>query len=311
MANTILEAYPRGLCAGVARSLKGYDLMIQTFPDSDIYSVGEPAHNTQIVDKYRERGVRFVSSVDEIPDGSVAVFGPHGSTQEDLRKAREKGLTFMDTECPLVTKVKREVARNVSEGRIVIYHGQKGHAEARAVTSVAPENIILIEDEAGALSDEVFSRIPDPNKVAFNSQTTHNSDESMKIAEALRKRLPELEVPRVEDICYATRNRQKALREMIKQGAEEVVVVGSKTSSNSKRLKEVAEEEGALVQFVDGPEDLVHNFQGKVGLTAGASVEEEAIDRVRQAIMGAEVTIEQIIVADESSIEFSLPEIQR
>lgn len=309
----IIEGFPRGLCAGVKRALVGYDAMIADANGGFVYSVGEPAHNTHIVNRYVEKGVVFVGSVEEVPDGARAVFGPHGSTAEDIKRAKEKGLTFMDTECPLVTKVKREIAQKVEEGNTVLYFGQKGHAETRAAMSVAPQHTVLVLGIEHALSDDVASQIHDRNKVALNNQTTHNFDEVIGMADELRTQYPNLMMPHKEDACYATRNRQAAVKKLIEEGAETIVVVGSPTSSNSKKLREVAIENGAKqVFFVDSASELEGvELTGRIGFTAGASVEEDVIDEVRKFLNRGQTIVKNIVVADESKMQFASPLIQR
>lgn len=306
----VIEGFPRGLCAGVKRALAGYDMMISDAGGEPVYSVGEPAHNTHIIDGYKKQGVIFVGNVNEVPNGARAVFGPHGCTKDDLEKARQKGLTFMDTECPLVTRVKDGVKKNAENGETVLYFGQKGHSETRAAMSVAPNQTILVLGIKDALSVSVS----DPEKVALHSQTTHNADEVREMAEKLREKYPNLKIPRTEDICFATRDRQAAVKELIGFGAETIVVVGSPTSSNSKKLKAVALENGAKkVFFVDGAGELdddVFEFS-KIGLTAGASVEDEIVSEVREFLSRGQTIVENVIVADESKINFSLPKIQK
>lgn len=307
----ILEGFPRGLCEGVKRALVGYDQMVKDANGDTVYSIGEPAHNTHIINRYAEQGVVFVNSVEEVPDGARAVFGPHGSTEDDIQKAKEKGLTFIDTQCPLVTKVKKEIERIVEKGNTVLYFGQEGHAETRAAMSVAPQHTVLVLGIEHALSDGVASQIPDRNKVALNTQTTHNFDEVMEMAGKLRTRYPNLLTPSIEDACYATRNRQTAVKKLIEKGAETIVVVGSPTSSNSRKLKEVALENGAKqVFFVDSASELKGvELTSRIGLTAGASVEEGVIEEVRNVLTPGE--IEKVVVADESGINFAPPKIQR
>lgn len=311
--NAIFEAQPLGLCAGVIRAVKAYDDFVQANPGDIIFSVGEPAHNTHIINRFREQGMRFVKSVRDVPEGGKALLGPHGSTPADIEEAKKRGLTFVDTECPLVSKVKREVTQSAKVGRTTIYFGQNGHAETRAVMGVAPDSVILVEDIEQALSVEV----PDPDKVGFNTQTTHNYDEAMEMARQLTGKYPELVLPPKEDACYATRNRQGAVKAVVEEGIDAMVVIGSAHSSNSRRLSEVASSAGVLrgVFFVDSVDELSREqFQGmsRIGLTAGASVEEDQVGLVRDFLSSVvNASVEKVVVADESKISFSnLPVVQ-
>ena len=305
--SAIFEAQPLGLCAGVVRAVNAYDSFVRENPGETIYSVGEPAHNTHIINRFRGMGVQFVERVSEVPDGGKALFGPHGSTPDDIKEAKSRGLTYVDTECPLVSKVKREVLKSAQEGKTTIYYGQTGHAETRAVMGVAPESVILVESVEQALAVEV----PDPERIAFNNQTTHNADEAMEMAHLLTGKYPELVIPPMEDACYATRNRQEAVKSVVSEGIDAMVVVGSATSSNSKRLKEVAEQRGVQVFFVDSVDELsAEQFSGvsRIGLTAGASVEDDQVELVRNFLSKViKIDIEKVIVADETKIAFAPP----
>lgn len=302
----ILIAEPRGLCAGVDRSIQAYDEAIKQNPDEAIYSVGQPAHNTHINRRFEEKGIRFVESVSEVPIGAVALLGPHGTEVEQLKIAKERGLTVYDTTCPLVTKVEDEIKLYTQKGIVTVYWGDENHQEAKSATSVG--DVILVSSAEEALSDEVFNKIGG-REVAFASQTTFNADEATILEEKLKERYPNLITPRIPDRCYATRNRQSAVKEMVDVGVEFVVIVGSKDSSNSRRLYETAIIKGADAVFVDSAEELDSDIllgRDVVGFGSGASVEEDVFQEVvRKATERFEVSSEVVKVADETRIRFA------
>lgn len=316
----LYEAFPRGVCAGVVKSVSESEDFIQNVrasnPDAKIYYVGFPAHNTHIVNRFRDNGTLFIEHISEAEDGGFAIFGPHGSTDEDIEIAKAKGMTFLDTECPLVTKVKEEIRERTSRGIPSLYYGKRGHAETRAVTSVGDTLLFETSEEAVAIAAQ--QKEQDPNvRLGYAGQTTHNVDKSIDIADEIKKIIPDLETPNVSDQCYATRDRQKAAKEIVKRGAEAVIVVGSPDSSNSMELTLAAEEEGAnIVLFVDDVDDLdrnVFDYYNYFGLTAGASVEEDTVNRVREVILreGRIQRIEPIVIADESKIKFRHAKVQK
>lgn len=303
----LLIAEPRGLCAGVIRSLDAFDKAIEKNPGKTLYSVGEPAHNTHINKRYQEMGIIFVNSVEEVPSGAEALLGPHGTEVEEFKMALEKGLTIWDTTCPLVTKVEDEIASYTEKGIITIYWGDKNHQEAKS--AISSGDVILVESEQDSLSDEVFEKTKGKNGVAFASQTTFNADEALLIEEKLKEKYKTLITPKVPDRCYATRNRQAAVKEMIKRGATFIVVVGSPESSNSRRLYEVALENGAKAVFVDSSEDLdVEILSGDeiIGFESGASVEEDKFQEVVSLVKSRyALEAEPVMVSDEKRIKFA------
>lgn len=307
----ILLAEPRGFCAGVVRSVEAYRQLLRDHPNQTIYSVGEPAHNTHVNNEFRQQGMIFVDNVEDVKRRGKAALGPHGSTPSDLHEAKERGLTIVDTQCPLVTKVHREIAKNEQDGYTTIYFGKRGHPETRGVLGLG-ESIILVESKEELLKVEV----PNPEKVAFNSQTTHAANKALEMQEIVLKRFPDARVPKKEDVCYATQNRQDAVREIINQGAEAVVVVGSPHSSNSKELSNVAREAGAkIVFFIDSVKELVKEaFCGIncVGLTSGASVPEDIFQEVVSWFKAnGSSQFNTVSVADESRTQFLLPKVQK
>lgn len=310
----VIYGSPGGFCPGVDRSVSAYDQFVEANPGEVIYSVGEPAHNPYVNNHFRQLGVIFVDSIQKVPDAGKAVFAPHGDTDEDLAIASERGITYVRTECPLVTKVKEEIKRNTADGLITIYYGQldkngKHHPETRAAMSAG--NVRLITSLEDALSDDLYDQIDDPSKVAFASQTTHNADEAYAIGEALKEIFPEIRLPKKEDICFATKDRQDAAKAVIEKGATKIVVVGDKkTSSNTRSLAAVAVENGADVYTVNDQIELNLNdfYEAEsVGIVASASAPKEQIDGVRRFFINNGSEEELIMVADESRIKFKDP----
>jgi 4-hydroxy-3-methylbut-2-enyl diphosphate reductase len=300
-------ADPRGLCAGVERSLSAYDLAIAQNPDEIIYSVGQPAHNTHINRRYEEKGVVFVNKVSDVPDNGIALFGPHGTEKSEEKIAKDKRLKVMDTTCPLVVKVEKEIEGYTKDGVVTIYWGDRDHQEAKAAVSAG--DVILVESAEEALSKEVFEKTKDKNGVAFASQTTFNADEAIEIEKKLKEIYPDLIVPRVPDRCYATRNRQAAVKMMIESGATAIVIVGSPQSSNSRRLYEIAVENGAKAVFVDSSEEVdaeVFSNEEAIGFESGASVEEEKFQEVVKKFEERfSLKPKDVMYADESKIKFA------
>lgn len=307
----LLVAYPLGLCAGVGRSVEAYQRAIDEYPNREIFSVGEPAHNKNVNDRFRQQGVIFVDSVSQVSSDGLALLGPHGSSNDELELAKQRGLEFIDTVCPLVQKVHDEINRQIDQGFTIIYFGKRGHNEAVGVLSRDREGgrIILVE----SLEELDDIEIPDPEKVAFNSQTTNSVDKMEEIKKRALQKWPKMRIPNYSDICYATQNRQDAIRAIIERGARVVVVLGSEHSSNSQELKNVAEKNGVRVLFVDETTQLRReDFSGFeiAGLSAGASVDTKDVKNTKrffQENFGAEIII--ISVADESGIRFARPKI--
>lgn len=275
----ILIAQPHGFCAGIVRSLDASEQLMRKFPGQKGYYVGEPAHNEKLVDDFKARGVMFVENVSEVPDGNVVGLGPHGSTPEDLAIAKKKKLFGANTECPLVTKVHREADVYLEEGRTILYFAKEGHPETRGVLGhdTTGKRVIVFKDMED-LGEKLKGREIDPDKLAFASQTTHAANVTLAIQKEIREKFPNIRVPKHSDICYATQNRQDALGEVIKKGAEAIVVLGSKHSSNTIELVKLAKELGAEVHFADDHRELTkEEFLGlqSVGITSGASVPED------------------------------------
>ena len=267
----ILMAQPRGFCAGVDRAINIVNEALTRF-GAPIYVRHEIVHNAYVVNELREKGAVFVEELHEVPKGGIVVFSAHGVSQEVRKDAQERGLQVYDATCPLVTKVHLEVVKMCKDGFTVLMIGHAGHPEVEGTMGQVKEGVFLIEK----LSDIDALSFPSDEKIAFVTQTTLSVDETKEIVEALTKKFPNIVQPRKQDICYATQNRQDAVKFMAPQ-VEVVIVVGSATSSNSNRLRELSEKLGVSSYMVDAPEQLQPEwFVGKrrIGLTAGASAPE-------------------------------------
>ena len=267
----ILMAQPRGFCAGVDRAIHIVDEALTRF-GAPIYVRHEIVHNVYVVNELREKGAVFVEELHEVPKGGIVVFSAHGVSQEVRRDAEERGLQVYDATCPLVTKVHLEVVKMCKDGFTVLMIGHAGHPEVEGTMGQVKEGVFLIE----RVADIAGLPFAADEKMAFVTQTTLSVDETKEIVEALTQKFPKIVQPRKQDICYATQNRQDAVKFMAPQ-VEVVIVVGSATSSNSNRLRELSEKLGVPSYMVDAPEQLKPEwFAGKkrVGLTAGASAPE-------------------------------------
>jgi 4-hydroxy-3-methylbut-2-enyl diphosphate reductase len=278
----IVLANPRGFCAGVDRAIEIVKRALETL-GAPIYVRHEVVHNRFVVDDLRQRGAVFVEELDEVPAGGTVIFSAHGVSQEVRRDAKSRGLKIFDATCPLVTKVHIEVARHCRAGRDVILIGHEGHPEVEGTmgqwqSEAGQGHIYLVEDVADAESLQVSQ----PDSVAFTTQTTLSVDETRDVIEVLKRRFPALQGPRHDDICYATQNRQDAVRELAAE-CDLVLVVGSVNSSNSNRLRELAEKQGANAYLVDGAEHIDPRWlegRTRIGVTAGASAPEVLVQGV-------------------------------
>ena len=267
----ILMAQPRGFCAGVDRAINIVNEALNRF-GAPIYVRHEIVHNAYVVNELRDKGAVFVDELHEVPKGGIVVFSAHGVSQEVRKDAEARGLQVYDATCPLVTKVHLEVVKMCKDGFTVLMIGHAGHPEVEGTMGQVKEGVFLIE-KVGDVGSLPF---PADEKIAFVTQTTLSVDETKEIVDALTMKFPNIVQPRKQDICYATQNRQDAVKFMAPQ-VEVVIVVGSATSSNSNRLRELSEKLGVPSFMVDAPEQLKPEwFVGKrrVGLTAGASAPE-------------------------------------
>ena len=301
----LLIAAPRGFCAGVDRAIQIVELAIEKF-GAPVYVRHEIVHNRFVVDMLRGKGAVFVEELDEVPDGVPVVFSAHGVPKAVPDKATERGLAFFDATCPLVSKVHREAERHVEAGRHILFIGHVGHPEVIGTFGQVPDGAMsLIETVADA---EGYAP-DDPDTLAFLTQTTLSMDDTAEVVGILKRRFPSIQGPRGEDICYATSNRQSAVK-AIAHACDALLVIGAPNSSNSVRLVEVAQREGTPARLIQRAEDLDWGFLDGVttlGITAGASAPEvlvrELVDRLSERF---DVT-EQEVETKRETIAFKLP----
>ncbi len=300
----MLLASPRGFCAGVDRAIEIVERALELFGEP-IYVRHEVVHNRHVVNDLKGRGAVFVESLDEIPDQSVVIFSAHGVGKAVRKKALSRGLRVFDATCPLVTKVHFEVVRYRELGLACILIGHKGHPEVEGTLGQVESGIQLVE----SVEDAFEVQVPDPARVAYVTQTTLSVDEAQGVIDALKSRFPKIKGPRRGDICFATQNRQDAVR-LLATECEVVFVIGSSNSSNSNRLKEIVASQGVAAYLVDGPEDIRSKWLegvNKAGITAGASAPEEVVKTVVEKLKMRGVTsIDERITAEEN-LHFSLP----
>jgi len=300
----LLVVNPRGFCAGVERAIEVVDRLL-TIHGSPLYVRKEIVHNRAVVEGFLNRGVVFVDELGEVPDNQLVVFSAHGVSPAVRREADRRGLRAIDATCPLVTKVHSEVVRQVESGHAMVLIGHSGHDEVLGTMGEAPGNISLVTDVA----DVANLDFPSGTKVAYSTQTTLSVDETHEIVAALKLRYPNLTAPAKSDICYATQNRQDAVKALVAAGIDHLFVVGSKTSSNSRRLCEVAENLGVSANLIDGPEDIVKSTLSErsiIGLTAGASAPEHLVQAVIKDLRKNGWKSENLVNLEED-IKFSLP----
>jgi 4-hydroxy-3-methylbut-2-en-1-yl diphosphate reductase len=302
----VLLAKPRGYCAGVDRAVQTVEEALKLY-GAPIYVRKQIVHNTHVVATLEARGAIFVEENEQVPEGATVVFSAHGVAPEVYREARERGLRAIDATCPLVTKVHQEARRFAADDYDILLIGHEGHEEVIGTAGEAPAHIQLVDGPAGA--DQVTVR--DPAKVVWLSQTTLSVDETMETVNRLRERLPLLQSPPSDDICYATQNRQQVVKQ-IAPDCDVVLVVGSRNSSNSVRLREVAEDAGAragyLIDYASEIDPRWLDGAQTVGLTSGASVPEDLVRDVlaRLAELGF-ADVDEVTTVEER-ITFSLPQ---
>jgi 4-hydroxy-3-methylbut-2-enyl diphosphate reductase len=300
----ILMAQPRGFCAGVDRAINIVEEALSRF-GTPIYVRHEIVHNAFVVNDLREKGAIFVEDLNEVPKGGIVVFSAHGVSQEVRKDAQERGLQVYDATCPLVTKVHLEVVKMCKDGFTVLMIGHPGHPEVEGTMGQVKEGIFLVEK----LEDIQKLSFPDNERIAFVTQTTLSVDETKEIVDALIKKYPNIVQPRKQDICYATQNRQDAVKFMAPQ-VEIVIVVGSAASSNSNRLRELSEKLGVPSYMVDDPDQLKAEwFVGKkrVGLTAGASAPESLAQSIVKRIQEFGPRQVRALPGVVEDVTFSLP----
>ena len=301
-------ANPRGFCAGVDRAIEIVNRALDVF-GPPVHVRHEVVHNRFVVDGLRERGAVFVEELDEVPDDSIVIFSAHGVSRAVQDEAARRQLKVFDATCPLVTKVHMEVIRYARDGMEAVLIGHEGHPEVEGTMgqydTAQGGRMYLVEDEA----DVAALTVNDPSRLAYVTQTTLSVDDTARVIDALRARFPAIQGPRREDICYATTNRQDAVRQLALE-CDLVLVVGSPNSSNSNRLRELAELCGTSAYLIDGPDEIVPDWlagRARVGVTAGASAPEELVRQViaRMQQLGGRQAEE--IPGREENIRFSMP----
>lgn len=307
----IVLSNPRGFCAGVHMAIDVVDQVLDLYPGKPVYVYHEIVHNKHVVMRFRERGVKFVEELSEVPSGSIIVFSAHGISPAVRAEAKERNLTMVDATCPLVTKVHNEAIRYARQGYDILLVGHAAHQEVVGTRGEAPESIQVVESP----EDIPNLKIRDENKIAYLTQTTLSTDDAAVIIDALRKAFPNIKEPPTSDICYATTNRQAAVRQ-IAPDCDVVLVVGSKNSSNSVRLTEIARNVGCPAYLLDDVSELKDEWFGHVQggakeatvlVTAGASAPEDLVAGLCRQLLsafGGEIEQRDIFREDE---EFGLP----
>ena len=304
----VLLANPRGFCAGVDRAIDIVERALELF-GAPIYVRHEVVHNRYVVDRLRGMGAIFIEELREVPQGATVIFSAHGVSTAVEEEARTRRLTVFNATCPLVTKVHMEVQRYAREGRDVILIGHAGHPEIEGTLGrfdpSAGGRIHLVQ----SVDDVATLTVRDPLRLAFVTQTTLSVDDTAGIVTALKARFPELATPRREDICYATQNRQDAVKKLLEE-CDVLLVVGSRASSNSNRLRELADRAGIPGYLIDGPADLHREwFAGKraIGLTAGASAPELLVQQVIEQLTRWGAQTPREVIGREERVFFALP----
>ncbi|MEC8097138.1 MAG: 4-hydroxy-3-methylbut-2-enyl diphosphate reductase [Pseudomonadota bacterium] len=303
----ILLANPRGFCAGVERAIEIVEKSLEKY-DCPVFVRHHVVHNKKVVENLESKGVTFVKEVDEIPDESIAIFSAHGVPEDVEISANSRNFKYFDATCPLVTKVHLEVKKHAKQGRDIILIGHKGHPEVVGTLGRHPKHsntkIILVETE-----NDVKSLNVNGEKLAFVTQTTLSVDETKEIISALKKRFPKIVGPNADDICYATQNRQDAVKQLSLE-SDLVIVIGSKSSSNSNRLKELAEKCGTASCLIDGYEDFNTNLledKKVVGITAGASAPEYIVDELIAFLSKFDFKDVRNLSKNNENVNFKLP----
>jgi 4-hydroxy-3-methylbut-2-enyl diphosphate reductase len=300
----ILLAWPRGYCAGVERAVDTVERALRIY-GAPVYVRKQIVHNIHVVRDLERQGAIFVEDETEVPEGAVVILSAHGVAPEVYDNAASRSLSVIDATCPLVTKVHLEARRFAREGYTILLIGHEGHEEVIGTSGEAPQSVVLVGSPEEARTVEV----PDGNRVAYLSQTTLSVDETNSVIDVLRERFPDIEAPPRDDICYATQNRQEAVKELASK-SDVIIVIGSDNSSNSKRLVEVALAMGTPAYLVDDESELRPEWlEGRdtIGVTSGASAPEWLVERVVEHLKTLGVTeVEQLRTVEES-LRFSLP----
>ena len=301
-------ANPRGFCAGVDRAIEIVNRALEVF-EPPIYVRHEVVHNKFVVEDLRERGAIFVEELDEVPDDNIVIFSAHGVSKAVRDEADRRGLKVFDATCPLVTKVHLEVVRYSSQGRECVLIGHAGHPEVEGTMGQYDARhggqIYLVEDEA----DVATLQVKNPESLAFVTQTTLSMDDTSRVIDALKTRFPAISGPRKDDICYATQNRQDAVK-LLADGCDAVLVVGSPNSSNSNRLRELSDRMGTPAYLIDGAEDLQPEWftpDSVIGVTAGASAPEVLVRGVIDCLRSWGAQVVEELDGRPENVTFSMP----
>jgi len=295
---------PRGFCAGVVRAIDIVNIALQKFPHP-IYVRKEIVHNRAVVENFKKEGVIFIDNLQEAPENSLVIFSAHGVSPAVREEARKRNVKVLDATCPLVTKVHLEVHKYVKDGYSIVLIGHKEHDEVEGTTGEAPDKIQVV----GSVEEVATLEVPNPDKVVCLTQTTLSVDETRDIAAAIKVRFPNLVLPAKGDICYATQNRQDAVKQLIKSGIDLLLVVGSRNSSNSVRLCDVAKSLGVNAYLIDNAPEIHEEWlKGvkNVGVTAGASAPEYLVEAVVQFLTDRGGHVEELEVIKED-VSFALP----
>ena len=305
----LVLASPRGFCAGVDRAITIVEKALEMY-GAPIYVQHEIVHNKHVVQRLRNEGAVFVENIDEIPEGSHAIFSAHGVSPEVRKRAEKRKLQVLDATCPLVTKVHREAQRYAKEEHTIILIGHHNHVEVKGTVGEAPEHIFVV----GTVEEVSDLKIPDEKKVGYITQTTLSLDDTAEIIIALKERFPEIKGPAKDDICYATQNRQNAVKALSKE-VDLVLVVGAQNSSNSVRLLEVAEATGVKARRIESAAELDPEWLEEVrnvGITAGASAPEDIVQGIVAEIskMSSSSSVRDLEIVQED-VTFALPTVLR
>jgi 4-hydroxy-3-methylbut-2-enyl diphosphate reductase len=301
---SILVASPRGFCAGVSYAIEIVNLVLERF-GSPVYVRHEIVHNRYVCDELSAKGARFVEDLSDVPSGSLVIFSAHGVAPSVREEARQRQLRVIDATCPLVTKVHVEVLRYARDGFEILLVGHRGHVEVAGTLGHAPDRMHLIE----TVADGERVQVRDPQRVAVVTQTTLSVDDTREIVDLIRRRFPNVRMPRKDDICYATQNRQMAVKDLARQ-SDVVLVIGSPTSSNANRLVEVAKNAGTAAHLIEDAEDIDPSWlEGviSVGLTAGASTPETLVQQAIARLQSHGFSGVHDLQTAEENVMFPLP----
>ena len=300
----IILAQPRGFCAGVKRAIEIVERALKKY-GSPIYVRHEIVHNKYVVDDLKSKGVVFVSSISEIPEGAITIFSAHGVSKNVVKEAHDRGLPVIDATCPLVTKVHKEAQRNDESGDQIILIGHSGHPEVEGTSGQVERDVILVE----TVKDASTIKVIDENKLAYVTQTTLSVDDTKEVIDALKERFPKIKGPGTKDICYATQNRQDAVRKLAVR-CDVILVIGSQNSSNSNRLRDLGEEMGVASYLINDANDIDLSWFDNVeniGITAGASAPEVLIEDIIAYLQKRKEISVVTMDGDAENVVFKLP----